>query len=230
MRNGVICWGLILWFSFRKLNGAEEGGHFFIHTMEDYQQLQNRLSENRWRNTPLESVSIHELLNGTPASMVICVTRHGTLVSSLQRQLLDLPCCGNFAEDGVFCGHAWGASPGSEAARNSAFEQACRMGVGLGTLGYKGILGIDFIVHETQGKAWPIEINPRLTGALPMLSLLHLQSGTIPMEVFHMLEFPGYSVPDRPGSIEQTVRGFPYREVICWYFSHRALKTGTKSP
>ena len=164
-------------------------GTFFIHTMEDYQQLQNRLSENRWRNTPLESVSIHQFLHGTPASMVICVTRHGTLVSSLQRQLLDIPCCGNFAEDGVFCGHAWGASPGSRAAYNSAFEQACRMGVGLGTLGYKGILGIDFIVHETQGKAWPIEINPRLTGALPMLSLLHLQSGIIPMEVFHMLEF-----------------------------------------
>ncbi|OQY44254.1 MAG: hypothetical protein B6240_10930 [Desulfobacteraceae bacterium 4572_87] len=135
-------------------------GTFFIHTMEDYQQLQNRLAENRWRNTPLESVSIHQFLHGTPASMVICVTRHGTLVSSLQRQLLDIPCCGNFAEDGVFCGHAWGASPGSRAAYNSAFEQACRMGVGLGTLGYKGILGIDFIVHETQGKAWPIEINP----------------------------------------------------------------------
>ncbi len=164
-------------------------GTFFIRSVENYQQLQNRLSENRWRNTPLESVSIHELLNGIPASMVICVTRHGTLASSLQRQLLDLPCCGNFAEDGVFCGHAWGASPGSEAARNSAFEQACRMGDFLGTLGYKGILGIDFIVHETQGKAWPIEINPRLTGALPMLSLLHLQSGTIPLEVFHMLEF-----------------------------------------
>ena len=121
--------------------------------------------------------------------MVVCVTRHGTLVSSLQRQLLDLSCCGDFAEDGVFCGHAWGASPGSEAAHESAFEQACRIGDFLGTLGYKGILGIDFIVHETDGKVCPIEINPRLTGALPMLSLLHLQSGTIPMEAFHMLEF-----------------------------------------
>jgi ATP-grasp domain-containing protein len=164
-------------------------GTFFIRKIEDYHQLQYRLGENRWRDTPLESVSIHQFLEGIPASMVVCVTRHGTLLSSLQLQLLDLSCCGNFAEDGVFCGHAWGAPPWSEAARESAFEQACRIGDFLGTLGYKGILGIDFIVHETEGKACPIEINPRLTGALPMLSLLHLQSGTVPMEAFHMLEF-----------------------------------------
>lgn len=164
-------------------------GTFFIRKMEDYHQLQSRLRENRWRDTPLKSVSIHKFLDGIPASMVVCVTRHGTLLSSLQRQLLDLSCCGDFAEDGVFCGHAWGASPWSDAARESAVEQTCRIGDFLGTLGYKGILGIDFIVHETDGKVCPIEINPRLTGALPMLSLLHLQSGTVPMEAFHMLEF-----------------------------------------
>ena len=164
-------------------------GTFFIHKMADYHHLQSRLSKNRWRSTKLESVSIHRFLDGIPASMVVCVTRHGTLASALQRQLLDLACCGNFAEDGVFCGHAWGASPWPEAAHKSAFEQAVRIGDFLGTLGYKGLLGIDFIVQKTEGKAWPIEINPRLTGALPMLSLLHLQSGIVPMEVFHMLEF-----------------------------------------
>ena len=50
-------------------------------------------------------------------------------------------------------------------------------------------LGIEFIVQQTSGKVYPIEINPRLTGALPMLSLLHLQAGTIPLEAFHLLEF-----------------------------------------
>jgi len=164
-------------------------GTFFVRSLEDYRQLQGRLAGSRWRNTPLESVSIHQFMDGTPASMVVCVTRHGTLVSALQRQLLDLPCCGDFAEDGVFCGHSWGAPPWSEAVRKSAFEQACRIGDFLGTFGYKGILGIDFVVQEKQGEACPIEINPRLTGALPMLSLLHLQSGTIPLEAFHMLEF-----------------------------------------
>jgi len=164
-------------------------GTFFVRSKNDYRQLQEKFAENRWRNTPLESVSVHRFLDGLPASVVVCVTRHGTLVSALQRQLQDLPYCSGFAEDGVFCGHSWGAFPWSEAARKSAFEQACRIGDFLGTLGYKGILGIDFVVQKKQGKVCPIEINPRLTGALPMLSLLHLQSGTIPLEAFHMLEF-----------------------------------------
>ncbi len=166
-------------------------GTFFIHKMEDYHLLQHRLLGCRWRNTKLESVSIHKFIDGIPASTVACVTRHGTLVSSLQRQLLDLPCCGDFVEDGVFCGHAWGTSPWPEVARESVFEQTCEIGDFLGTLGYKGIFGIDFIIREKDGTAFPIEINPRLTGALPMLSLLHLQSGIIPLEAFHILEFLG---------------------------------------
>jgi len=162
-------------------------GTFFVRTAEDYLKLQGRLRENRWRDTPLETVSLKPFMEGIPASVTACVTRHGTLVSALQRQLLDLPYCRDFAENGVFCGHAWGVSPWSVVARKSAFEQASKIGAFLSTLGYKGILGIDFIVQEE--KVYPIEINPRLTGALPMLSLLHLQRGTIPLEAFHMLEF-----------------------------------------
>jgi hypothetical protein len=175
-----------------QLPEIEQGGGrgtFFVHTQKDYGKLRERLFENRWRNTRLESVSVHRFLDGVPASVVVCVTRHGTLVSALQRQLLDLACCGDFTEDGVFCGHAWGPFPGSEAARGSAFDQACRIGDALGSMGYKGILGIDFIVSDGEEAVYPIEINPRLTGALPMLSLLHLKRGTVPMEAFHMLEF-----------------------------------------
>ncbi|EFK11021.1 ATP-grasp domain protein [delta proteobacterium NaphS2] len=164
-------------------------GTFFVHSEGDYRHLRDRLAEDRWRDTNLESISVHKFLEGIPSSVVVCVTRHGTLVSALQRQLLDLPYCEGFAENGVFCGHAWGGLEWTEQVRRSAFKQACRIGDHLGSLGYKGILGIDFIVQRKSGKVYPIEINPRLTGALPMLSLLHLQEGIIPMEAFHMLEF-----------------------------------------
>ena len=58
----------------------------------------------------------------------------------------------------------------------------------LASLNYKGILGIDFLITKDQ-KVYPVECNPRLTGALPMLSQLYISHGLIPMEVFHMLEF-----------------------------------------
>ena len=111
MTRGKSCWAPLFVVQLPEIEQGGGRGTFFVRTRDDYRKLQERLSENRWRNIPLKTVSIHQFLEGIPASMVVCVTRHGTLVSGLQRQLLDLPCCGRFAEDGVFCGHAWGHSP-----------------------------------------------------------------------------------------------------------------------
>ena len=200
-------------------------GTFFVHSEGDYQLLQDRLAENRWRDTNLETISVHKFLEGIPSSVVVCVTRHGTLVSALQRQLLDLPYCEGFAENGVFCGHAWGGLAWTEQVRNSAFKQACRIGDHLGSLGYKGILGIDFIVQQTSGKVYPIEINPRLTGALPMLSMLHLQAGIIPLEAFHLLEFL-----DIPYRMDRNALNKRYAETVTGshllLFRPPASKTG----
>jgi len=58
-------------------------------------------------------------------------------------------------------------------------------------MGYKGILGMDFVIQGEAGPVYPVEINPRFTGAFPMLSQLHMAGGLIPMDAFHMLEFLG---------------------------------------
>lgn len=63
------------------------------------------------------------------------------------------------------------------------------MGEYLAGMGYKGILGIDFLISRDQKQVYPLECNPRFTGAFPMLSQLQLWHNIIPMDVFHMLEF-----------------------------------------
>jgi hypothetical protein len=50
-------------------------------------------------------------------------------------------------------------------------------------------VGVDFIVEKETQQVYALEMNPRFTGALPMLSLLHMDRQRIPMEVFHILEF-----------------------------------------
>jgi len=70
------------------------------------------------------------------------------------------------------------------------FKDAYNTGYhGLVGLGYKGILGIDFLISHDKKRIYPLECNPRFTGAFPMLSQLHLSEKIIPMDVFHMLEF-----------------------------------------
>ena len=164
-------------------------GTFFIRSEQEYEQLQTRLKEKSWRGVELSSVAINRFVQGTPASVAMCLTRHGVLTSRLQRQLVDLPYCKDLPEDGIFCGHVWDETPWPFWAAENATTQADLIGKFLWDLGYKGILGIDFVIHEKKKQVYPLEINPRFTGAFPMLSLLYLKEGMIPLEVFHLLEF-----------------------------------------
>jgi hypothetical protein len=163
-------------------------GTFFIRSRGDYDGIREKLGGGYWRENTLESVSIRKLINGISASMALCLTRYGILMSRLQRQLVDLPYVRGESEDGIFCGHSWGDDPWTQEARKNAADQARRIGTYLWNMGIKGIIGIDFIVEEATHTPYPVEINPRLTGAFPMMSLLHLKDGRVPMEVFHILE------------------------------------------
>ena len=164
-------------------------GTFFVRSAEAYGLIVERLRGDTWREIRLKSVSIRRFIEGIPVSVAICITRQGILTSGLQEQLVDLPYCNDVLEDGIFCGHVWDETRWSSAIQEDALKQANRIGEYVASLGYSGILGIDFIIHEGGREIYPIEMNPRFTGAFPMLSLLHLQNGIIPLDVFHMLEF-----------------------------------------
>ncbi|MCP4668645.1 MAG: ATP-grasp domain-containing protein [Deltaproteobacteria bacterium] len=164
-------------------------GTFFVRLPGDYQRLQQRLKDNTWRGVRLRRASVRAFVEGDPASMALCLTRQGLLFSRLQRQLMDLPYCRHLSEDGVFCGHVWDERPWPSAIEDDARAMALKMGRHLAAMGYKGIFGVDFVIEKGKNRIYPIEINPRFTGAFPMLSQLHISNGLIPLEAFHILEF-----------------------------------------
>ena len=164
-------------------------GTFFIRSPQDYERLLKRLKQGTWRGTAIRTIFVRPFIEGIPASLAICITGHGILMSGLQRQLIDLPYCNGLEEDGVFCGHTWGEGEWPEPVREESMQQGRFVGEYLAGLGYKGILGIDFVIDSDDHRVYPLEINPRLTGAFPVLSQIHLKHGLIPLEAFHMLEF-----------------------------------------
>ncbi len=176
-------------------------GTFFIKSKLDYRRLQDRLKGGTWRGINLKTISVQEFMEGIPASLALCLTKHGILFSRLQRQLIDLPYCQDIQENGIFCGHSWGEPPWPSHIQDEARRQARLMGEVLSGLGYKGILGIDFMITKDQKQVYPVECNPRFTGAFPMLSQLHLGKPVIPMDVFHMLEFLDVPYDMDPGSV-----------------------------
>jgi hypothetical protein len=166
-------------------------GTFFVASSREFRQLQDRLKAGTWRGIPLTAVSVNEHVEGLPVSMALCITRHGLLMSRLQRQLIDLSYCEGMAENGVFCGHVWDDASWPDKMLLEGQRQGRLIGGYLARLGYRGIFGVDFILDDTRNRLVPIELNPRYTGAFPVLSLLHMEKQLIPMEAFHMLEFIG---------------------------------------
>ncbi len=127
---------------------------------------------------------------GQACSVTGCVTRHGALLTPLQAQITNAPEVIDLKTRwGAFCGHSWGAPEFSPRIQRLAGDMALKLADYLREQGFKGVFGVDFIADEDDGSLYPVELNPRLTGAAPMLSLLHLQKGIVPLEVFHVLEF-----------------------------------------
>ena len=202
-------------------------GTFFIQSPVDYQGLLEKFKEGKWRGKSLNQVAIHKFIEGTPISMTLCLTRHGILYSDLQRQIIDLPYCRHIPEDGVFCGHSWGESPWPDHIREEAKGQARLIGNYLAAMGYKGILGVDFIMEKDEGGVYPLEINPRYTGAFPMLSQFHIQNQRIPMDAFHILEF--LDIPyriDVEGLNEQYAEPFKGGHLLLFERPGKSLTAG----
>ena len=131
---------------------------------------------------------------------VQCVaTRYGVFVGPLQKQIIANPLLANLnVPDGYkFCGIELNPDDAYAAAYPEIKAIAEKIGRELLALGYKGIFGIDFLIDES-GTVFVLEVNPRLTGATPLQTMLYRQDRDIPFYLLHILELTGaeYSIDD----------------------------------
>ena len=164
-------------------------GTLFINNEKDFKKFRSQIKEGKFHGKVLTVVNITKFITGLSCSVVCCATKYGTLVSKIQRQIIDIsqiisPKKGN----GLFCGHVFGPEFNAKIV-NQSQEIAQKLGKYMYKLGYKGIFGIDLIVNKKDNKVYPVECNARYTGAFPMLSMIHLKYKIIPLDFFHFLEF-----------------------------------------
>jgi len=183
-------YGETLIFQIPEITNGGGRGTFRLDSREAFQAFQDFMNGRAHYGETAPSVNALAYIPGVPCSVSGCVTRHGTLLTPLQaqitnaREVIDLK-----TRWGAFCGHSWGAPNFSPHIRKSAGDMALRLAGYLRETGFKGVFGVDFIAREDDGAVYPVELNARYTGALPMLSLLHIQKGIAPLDVFHVLEF-----------------------------------------
>ncbi|OGZ73825.1 MAG: hypothetical protein A2908_01290 [Candidatus Staskawiczbacteria bacterium RIFCSPLOWO2_01_FULL_38_12b] len=163
-----------------------EQGTFFIRNKNDWQVAHKILSADQ----RYKEIQISPFIQGPSVSMLGCITHLGVLTSTLQLQFIDVPeaLCGQLPT-GVFLGHDWGFHPWNKEVEKTAQKITESIGEHLGKKGFKGIFGIDLIVDQETGEIFPLECNPRFTGALPVYSLMTINANKIPpLEFFHIME------------------------------------------
>jgi ATP-grasp domain len=144
------------------------------------------------------SIIVSTFVEGTIASVQVCISRYGIFAGAIQKQLIATPelCNPALVGSSAWCGGEVGVRM-SDIIHHQAQEMATIVGSELSSHGYKGIFGIDLMITESN-QVYAIEINARLTGYSHIISDMQMREGKIPFILLHTLELANmpYEVTD----------------------------------
>jgi len=160
---------------------------FFVMSRKDFQEFKDFVKRRR-EVREIKTVNVTRFIKGREASITGCATKHGVVCGVLQTQVMDQPeLAALTGRSGVWLGHDW-YRRFSESEQLLAEEQCRKWGEWMYKKGYKGVFGLDVIVTE-EGEVWPVECNARYTGAFPVYSMMQVEKGEMPLDVWHLLEW-----------------------------------------
>ena len=167
-------------------------GTFFINSFDQVLAFKQAVAEFKKDKTDRDwqKVNVTKFILGPSPSITGCATRHGILTGPVQTQILDVPgLLMGRDPGGVYQGHDWAYKNYDQDIQNQADKIATTLGEYMYQQGYKGIFGVDLVIDESNNKVYPVECNPRYTGAFPVYSLIQQVYKEIPLDVFQFLEF-----------------------------------------
>ncbi|MBL7206360.1 MAG: ATP-grasp domain-containing protein [Candidatus Aenigmarchaeota archaeon] len=163
-------------------------GTFFINSDDDFKKMKEVVKERYGDGRAVVS----KFVKGPSPSLTCCVTKHGTLYTNLQYQLLDIPeVLNSDIGSGVFAGHDWESARFPKNIREQAYNYAHKIGEYMRERGYRGIFGIDMLMDQKKKNIYPIECNFRMLGSFPTITMIQSINGEIPFLALHILEFLG---------------------------------------
>ena len=169
-----------------RLGGGQ--GTFMVHDLSTLTGALKSLEAPRSG----KQLVISEFIEGaSERSVQACVTRYGVFVGPLQKQIVAHPLLAHPQKGEKFCGGELGTDDEHADAYPEIRRYALLIGKRLADLGHKGIFGIDYLV-ESSGKVFVLEVNPRVTGMTPLVTMLYRDERDIPFYLLHILELGNY--------------------------------------
>lgn len=162
-------------------------GTFIVRSLTDLQQALTALDKIAGRARSLVVSTYIE--SAHERSLQCVVTRYGVFVGPLQTQIVRNPLLSNLevVEGDRFCGGEISDSDPLQGVYPTMHTYAMLIGKRLQGMGYRGIFGIDCLVTD-EGRVYVLEINPRLTGMTPLLTMLYREEQDVPFYLLHILE------------------------------------------
>ncbi len=165
--------------------GSSGENTYFVNDEVDFDRVRDVLGSHQ--RVKLSKYLQVPSLNG---HCVVLKTREGlrSIAVCPSVQIVGIPGCTGRSE--IYCGNDFSAAG---LVSKSIREEICtimeKIGLFMGSKGFLGLFGMDFLLYDDQALA--LEINPRFQGSTMLLSLLQADRGEIPLAALHVMQFMG---------------------------------------
>ena len=187
--------------------GSSGENTYFVNNETDFERVEDILEPSQ--RVKLSKYLPVPSLNG---HCVVLKTREGlrSIAACPSVQIVGTYGCTNRAE--IYCGNDFSAA---NRVPKSIREEICtimeKIGLFMGTEGFLGLFGMDFLLNGDEVLA--LEINPRFQGSTMLLSLLQVDRGEVPMTALHVMQFMGLIEEFTQDFLEQSKKMYrtPYK-------------------
>ncbi len=181
--------------------GSGGSGTFFIET--------ERVLSDLFKRLDVDSLKISKYIEGPSFNGQACVieTSAGpkTLVFTPSFQIIGVPEISATDTPAYYCGNDYTNSVsflGKEGV-DKYRDSMQKIGNYMGSKGWKGIFGIDFIFSAKEQKVYIVEINPRMQSSTSFLHCLQETNGDIGIMDFHIASFVREPFPEEFVNIQE---------------------------
>ncbi len=153
---------------------------YFVHSQETFDQYADEITAEK-------TVKIMKEIRCAGTAIEACITQNGTLVGPLMTECIGFDTLTPYK--GGWCGNELRSDAFPEAVKKQAMEMTERLGNALKDRGFKGYFEVDYLIDLDTNDVYLGEINPRITGISAMTNLSEACQATLPLFMFHLLEF-----------------------------------------
>jgi hypothetical protein len=156
--------------------GSAGSGTFFVFSESELQSLQGEHGE--------QEVTVSPYVHGLAPNINAVVLDDRVLLSHPSIQVVGVPQCTGWPSR--YCGNDFGAAQRlSRSVIESIYGQTRKIGAWIGGQGFRGLWGIDFVVHRSR--VYPLEVNPRFQGSTRLLTDLQHMQDRVPLWLAHVV-------------------------------------------